>query len=221
MSTMPAWSYSSLTAYETCPKRYYLTKVTKEIIEPQTEATLWGNKVHKALELRIKDKTPLPVTMQAYEPYCSRIEITPAQISAETKMALNAQFQPTKWMAKDCWVRSILDVQIDAGEKAAVLDWKTGAVKPDSTQLMLSAAFMFHSKPYVQTVTTSFIWLKENTATRETFEREQLPEIWNEFLPRVKRLELAYEKDRWEAKPSGLCKDWCPVGKAKCEHCGS
>ena len=45
------WSYSALTSYETCPKRYQLTRVTKQVTEPQTEATRWGNEVHKALEL--------------------------------------------------------------------------------------------------------------------------------------------------------------------------
>ena len=216
----PAWSYSSLTAYETCPRRYELTKVLKKVTEPQTDATIWGNQVHKALELRVKDKTPLPKGMSMYEPLCAKLDVAPGQVFTEKKMALNAQFQPVAWMAKDCWVRSILDVQIDAGKNAAVLDWKTGKAKPESSQLMLSAAFMFHSRPYVQKVTTSFVWLKENTTTKEVFTRDQLPEIWQEFLPRVQRLEIAYRDNKWEAKPSGLCREWCPVGKALCEHCG-
>lgn len=221
MAQMPAWSYSSLTAYETCPKRYQLTRVLKQVTEPQTEATRWGNQVHKALELRVKDKVPLPPGMSSYEPLCAKLDVAPGQVFTEAKMAMNAQFQPVKWMAKDCWVRSILDVQIDAGENAAVLDWKTGKAKPESSQLKLSAAFVFHTRPYVQKVSTSFVWLKENTTTKETFTRDQLPDIWQEFLPRVRRLEIAFQDDKWEAKPSGLCKSWCPVGKALCEHCGT
>ena len=45
MSKPFAWSYSALGAFETCPHRYMVTRVTKAITEPQTEATLWGNRV--------------------------------------------------------------------------------------------------------------------------------------------------------------------------------
>lgn len=216
----PAWSYSSLTAYETCAYRYYLTRVSKEVKEPQTEATTHGNNVHKALEHRIRDKTPLPDTMKQYEKYCTKIETTPGQVFAEQKIALNAQFQPTKWVGDDTWVRMILDVTIDSGARAATLDWKTGKIKTDSKQLMLCAAGVMHSRPYVNEVRTGFIWLKDDKLTTETYKREQLPEIWQEFLPRVKRLEHAYNDSKWEKKPSGLCRDWCPVGKRLCEHCG-
>ena len=34
------WSYSALTAYETCPKRYQLTRVTKQVIEAQNLQSL-------------------------------------------------------------------------------------------------------------------------------------------------------------------------------------
>ena len=45
-----AWSYSSLRAFETCPWRYYLTRVSKEVIEPETEVLKWGNEVHKVFD---------------------------------------------------------------------------------------------------------------------------------------------------------------------------
>ena len=40
------WSYSSLTSYETCPRRYDLVRNKRVVKEPPTEATIWGNKVH-------------------------------------------------------------------------------------------------------------------------------------------------------------------------------
>ena len=68
------WSYSALTSYETCPKRYQLTRVTKQVIEKQTEATVWGNEVHKALELFAKGQKPLPETMEEYGRYVRKIQ---------------------------------------------------------------------------------------------------------------------------------------------------
>ena len=54
------WSYSALSAFETCPRRYQLTRVTKEVVERQHEASIWGNKVHKHLEHYANKTAQLP-----------------------------------------------------------------------------------------------------------------------------------------------------------------
>jgi hypothetical protein len=214
------WSYSALTAFETCPKRFQLTRVTKQVFEPQTEATVWGNKVHKALELFAKTGSPLPADMKAYERYVKKIQAYEGKRVVEERVALDKNLRPTKWMAKDVWVRGVIDIGVVGSEKAYLLDWKTGKRKPDSDQLKLFAALAFAMYPWVDEVVTGFIWLKDRQFDKEKFTREQLPEIWNEFLPRLNRLALAYDQDKWLPKPSGLCRSWCPVGKKLCEFCG-
>ena len=97
MSSMPPWSHSTLTAYETCPRRYYLTKVTREIKEPQTEATTWGNEVHKALEERARDGKPLPVAIKNYEPLVNSITSMDGQKLVEERMAIDKNLKPTQW----------------------------------------------------------------------------------------------------------------------------
>ena len=57
---MKAWSYSMLTAFETCPHQFYRVRVLKDVVEEQGEAALWGDRVHKALENRVRDQEPLP-----------------------------------------------------------------------------------------------------------------------------------------------------------------
>ena len=165
MELTKPWSYSALTAFETCPKRFQLTRVTKQVVEKQTEATLWGNQVHKALELFAAKGQPLPPEMQKYESY----------------------------------VKQILSIE---------------------GKLKLFAALAFAMYPWVQRVVTGFIWLKVEKFDKEVFTRDQLPEIWNEFMPRLSRVATAYDQDKWLPKPSGLCKNWCPVGRSLCEHCG-
>lgn len=219
-SKMPPWSYSSLTAFETCPKRYYLTRVAKKVVEPQTEATIWGNKVHGCLEARIKSGTALPEYLQAYEPMAAKIASREGKRIVEERMTLDRNFRPTKWTDATAWCRGIIDVGVVGSETATLLDWKTGKRKLDSDQLKLFAGFAFAHYPWVQKVKTGFIWLKENLIDKETFTREQIGDIWNEFIPRVQRLEIAYTEDKWPAKPSGLCRSWCPVGKANCDFCG-
>lgn len=220
MSKPVAWSYSALNAFETCPRRYYLTKVTKQVVEPQTEATLWGNQVHKALELRLTQRKPLGDSMAAYEPLVQSIVSKGGKIEAEQKMALTRNLLPTTFFAKDVWVRGITDFTIEKNGKLFVGDWKTGKPDPDSAQLRLSAAMVMAQKPHVKMVINAFVWLKTGDITAEKFTRDDVPAIWQEFAPRVRRLEIAYEENKFPPKPSGLCRKWCPVGKALCEHCG-
>lgn len=215
---MGPWSFSSLTSFETCPRRYYLTRVSREVVEGDTEATLWGKVVHTALEDRING-TPLKADFEHYEKFVTPLERIGKPI-AETQIALTKGFNRTKWDASDAWVRGIIDVHVVNGETGIALDWKTGKPKSDSSQLKLFAAMMFHVYPELKQVRTGYVWLAHDKLTPEEFARPQLGEIWADFLPRVERLELAFEKDRWPAKPSGLCRKYCPVGRKLCAHCG-
>lgn len=219
-----AWSYSALTAFETCPKRYYLTKVSKQVVEPQTDATLWGNKVHKALELRLVDNKPLPEAMASYEPLAQTVAKraeTGWKIEAEAKMALTVDYRPTTWFAKDVWVRGITDFTLSKNDKVFIGDWKTGKPTPESAQLKLTAAMTMHQRPWVNEVTNAFVWLKTNTITAERYTRDDIPGIWDEFNGRVARLDYAVAEQKFPPRPSGLCAKWCPVGKKLCEYCGS
>lgn len=99
-----------------------------------------------------------------------------------------------------------------------VVTHNTGKRKPDSDQLMLFAGFEFADRPYVQEVRTGYLWLKDKKMDTETFTREDIPRIWGHFIPKVERLEKAYEKDEWPAKASGLCNPWCPATTAQCKH---
>jgi hypothetical protein len=206
--TLPAWTFSQLEKFETCPKQFYHVRVAKDIVESQTEATLWGSKVHTAMEDRIRDGTPLPEGMEQWEGFAKQICAMPGEKLAEEKMALDKSFQPAEW--DNAWTRGIADMLIVHGNKAATLDYKTGKRKL-THQLMLYAAYTFAYYPEVETVTTGFVWLRDKKIDRETFTRADIPTIWGTFLPKVRKLEAAYEKDKWMARPSGLCNGWCPV----------
>jgi hypothetical protein len=100
-------------------------------------------------------------------------------------------------------------------------DYKTGKKKPKSGQLRLSAAVAMHQFPDVEEIISAFIWLVDGSITAERFTRADEAGIWQEFMPRVARLDAAVASGNFPKKPSGLCKNWCSVGKALCEHCGS
>jgi hypothetical protein len=225
-----AWSHSVLESHETCPWRHYLTKVSKEVVDPPGTAMYRGRAVHRSFEDRIKQHVSLPPDLAKHEPIVARLE-TLAQggkIEAETQMALDQNYRQVAWFGRGPnapWVRAITDVSVFKKTKAFVGDWKTGKRKSDSTQLKLSAVVMFAVHPWLQEIRNSFIWLDEPNPkfrlTTETYHRKDAADIWQEFLPRVARLEAAHANNQWPKRPSGLCKRHCPVPRAKCEHSGA
>lgn len=218
----PAWSYSSLTAFETCPKRYYHTKVLKDVADPPGEAAMWGSAVHKHLEDRVRDGTSLPVSISHYEGLVAPIIQKEGTKLIEQQFAITKGFQPTDWVAADTWCRGIVDVGVlsPSQDRAVLLDWKTGKRKTDNDQLMLFAGLAFAHYPNLRMVSTGFVWLKENKVDKQRFKREDTTGIWNYFAPRIVRFEAAYEKASFPPRPSGLCRKHCPLHKYQCEFSG-
>lgn len=211
-----AWSYSALTGYETCPRQYYHLRVVKDIKEKPSPAMLEGNRIHKDLELRVKDGRPLPEDLKKYEPLCKKFITAKGETTPEQKIALTADLEETTYFAKDVWLRGVLDVVNIKGSIGKIFDYKTGKRKPDSTQLKLFAAMAFARWPQLERVDTTFLWLKSKEVDKESFTVEDVPLIWQEFLPRVSAMEQAKETDYYPCRPSGLCRGWCSV--ASCEH---
>lgn len=213
---MPPWTHSRLEAYGNCPRQFYHLKVAKDVTEAPSEQQLWGNRVHEALEVRIRDGIPLPEGMQQWEKLASSLESLPGDTYCEMELAVDATFQPCEW--DKSWTRGIADLVKVYDKAAAVFDYKTGKRKLTS-QLRLYAVKLFALMPDVDVVSTGFVWLKDRRIDRERITRDDIPKVWNEYLPKVHQLELSYEKGVWPKRPSGLCRGWCPVGRSRCEFC--
>lgn len=141
-------------------------------------------------------------------------------MEVEQKLAVNERFQKTGYFDKDVWLRCIADVVVVKGDRAFVGDWKTGrrANIHDSDQLQLSAAVIFTHKPWVKSIINAYLWLREGATTSETYTREDVPSIWQKFLPRVARVEESIKQNKFPQRPSGLCRAYCPVHT--CPHNG-
>lgn len=211
-------SFSSLKLFENCPLRYYYQRVAKTVKDLGGEASIYGDRIHKALEVRLKSNDDLPQDAAIYEPLVKSIEVIakPGSLHLEQQLALTENFQPTEWFAKDAWLRSILDVLILRGDTAYIYDWKTGKRRPDFTQLEMFALQAFIHYPDIKTVKTSFIWLKDNALDSRAFTRDQTDKLWEPLLARIRRIEHAAETDNWPARPSGLCK-FCSA-KHMCDY---
>lgn len=219
MRSVFPWSHSSLSAYETCPRRYYETKIAKNFVEDESEQMRWGSAVHKALELRVRDGTPLPENMKQYEKYAMAILRAEGDVHTEQELGVNYDLEACTFDADDCWSRGIDDVVIVKGDTAVSLDYKTGKVKNDESQLKLSALRLFAHFPQVNTVVTSFIWLAHSGPSKPVkYTRDKTDSMWVPFIEKSEKMRWSQENDAWPANPSGLCKAWCPV--KTCPHWG-
>jgi RecB family exonuclease len=139
-----------------------------------------------------------------------KILARPGQKFFEHQMAVNKQLQPVDWFDKDVWIRSIADVLVVDGDTAYCLDYKTGKVKDNPTQLQLFAAMVMWHFPQVQTVKTSFIWLRFDETTNAKYERRFLDALWRALEPRFTKVQEVVDLGVFDTKPSGLC-PWCPA----------
>jgi len=212
---MRCWSFSSLSTFFNCPRQYQLRYVTNAIPYEETEATIYGTRVHEALERYGRDGTPVPEDCEKFTKYVDKMKSLPGTVFFEHEMALTRNLEPCGFNDPEAWCRGVIDVAVIGESQALAADYKTGKVRPDSDQLKLFAGFIMQHYP-VESVKTVYVWLKFNQMTKETYRREDIPEIWKHFITKAERLEAAYEKDKWIPSPSGLCRGWCGA-KDNCE----
>ena len=213
-------SFSALKMYENCPRRYMHQRVNKEVQDEGSDASKYGERIHEALELRLRDQSPLTDETRKYESLCTAIEreSKDGELFVEQKMTLNKNLTPTEWFAPDAWFRSVLDVLMihENQKKAFVLDWKTGKRRPDFTQMEIFALQVFKHYPKVDSVTSALVWLRDYKMDTQVYKREQSNEMWAKIMARINRIYESLEHDTWPPKPSGLC-PWCPA-KHICDY---
>ena len=217
---MTAWSYSSIKTFDQCPKKYYHLKVAKDVKDFGNEATIYGGQVHKAAEDYIKKGTEIPTKFEYISAPLKAIESIPGEKHCEIRLGIaydGQDYTPTKFMAKDVWYRGIADLLILNGEKAYLIDYKTGknAKYEDTAQLDLLAAAVFTHYPEVKTIKSALVYLVSNDFIKKEHKAELRKSYFATFDESLHKLSVAEESEVWNAISGPLC-GFCPV--TSCEH---
>jgi len=215
-----AWSWSRLKNWRTCPKRHYHCDLAKDVQEEESGALKWGHDFHEAMAKRIADGTPLPAkTMSDRWPGFLRKRLEAGvDVKVELQLAMDEQFQPTPWFDQRTWFRGVVDVLAQDDKYAVAMDWKTGGkIQPDMEQLALNAQLIFvHTD--VKEVHTAYQWSQFDDVTLKSYKPEDMVPLWAALMPEVKQMEKAMADMHYPPKPSGLCKNYCPV--KQCQYHG-
>lgn len=215
------WSYSSLSMFQQCPKKYYHNYVAKDVPRDQdTDALREGREAHLAFEERLRDGTPLPDKYAHHEPLMQKLAAMKGTLHCEYEMGLRGDMTPCEFNAPDVWARGIADVLIVDGENAKVLDYKTGKSSKyaDTKQLKLMALMVFKHFPEVKKVRSGLIFVVAKDFVPKDYVLEEAGGYWMDFLPDIKRIENAMENGVWNPAPNFTCRNYCNV--KQCMHNG-
>lgn len=215
-------TYSSISTFETCPWRWYSVRHTQRWADEMGEAAKIGDAGHKALEARMKFGTALPQGWEWLEGISQSIpaQINEARMSMaiEQKIAINRWIQPCDYYAPDYMIRGKIDLMALGSDRAVIDDFKFGKRRP-SEQLKTYALMVMANYPNVQKVKTQFLWVHEPHAIDiDVYPRSELPKMTQGLMGKIIQIEQAVTQNVFVKRPSGLCKNYCPV--FDCEHNG-
>jgi len=212
MSGLKSWSYSAISMYKDCPKKYEIIRAKKLIQEATGKAADEGTRIHTLIEnYLMKDEWNDDLT-----PYKTLLDIVKAK-GGQCEVGYHFRKGMERCEPDDpfCWVRSYIDwIKID-GNSAELIDWKTGRVKP-TNQLGFYAWLVFTAHPEVEKVKATFHWINKGDQMTEWYERKQMATLFRPMQDLLDQIEMSFINDVWVETGNG-CK-WCTVTNEYCSN---
>ena len=215
-------SYSSLKLYAQCPQQWYQVRILKRFPKVDTEATLYGTKVHKFAEELVRDGKEPAEKFPGLDAVRA-LKALKGEKHCELMMGVTQNLEPCSFDAADVWLRGIADLAIVNAPKARVCDYKSGSDKyPDIEQLELMALFIFKHFPEVKIVDGALIFLKTGTIVPRKPEtgngryfRGDEMVLWSKWARKIQQIERSLDAEVFNKCKSGLC-PYCPY--TECEN---
>lgn len=220
-----SWSYSGITLFEQCPKKYYHMRVAKDISEPPSTAMMYGTDVHAAAEYYIRDGTALPEKYSYLNPLLEKLNTYPGQKHCELEMGLqrvDGRLLPCAFNDPNVWYRGIADLVIISpdGKMARIIDYKTGKSSryADTKQLALMAACVFLHFPTVEHIKAALLFVVAEDLVKAEYDAPAAMHIFTELNKILVQRDAAYESEVFNPKKNFTCRAYCPV--LICPHNG-
>lgn len=214
------WSYSSLKTFEQCPKKYYHLRILKDVKDEGSEATIYGQEVHKAAEEYIKNGVPIPKKFEFLKDICDAFSIIGGEKHCELKLGVKRTptgYEPCGFFDQNVWWRGVADLVIVNGTLAFSIDYKTNknAKYADMKQLDAVAAALFTHFPQIEKIKSALAFVVSGELIHKEHYSNLRDSYFATFDEGLDRLAAAQESGVWNANTGPLCK-FCPV--SSCEH---
>ena len=214
------WSYSSIELFGQCPHKYYRLRVKRDIVEPESDAMRYGLDAHKAAEDYVRDDVPLPAKFSFLQPMLDKLKTYEGERLCEYKMGLTKALEPCDFYDKQVWWRGIADLIVLQGDKAKIVDYKTGKSSKyaDTKQLELLSLAVFKHFPQIKHIKGGLLFVVVNDFVQGKYSADESNTYWARWLPKTAMLEKSFENGAWNPRPNFTCQKWCPV--KDCIHNG-
>lgn len=205
------YSFSKINTYRTCAWQYRAKYITKEVKFTQSPQALWGVEVHECAEHYINDGKLLTPRFDVLRPYLTALDQIEGIKRAEVELAIKEDLTPCGFWDADAMLRGKIDVLVDQGDKAIILDWKTGRAKPqDRDELRCFSVLTFLNKPEIEKTKNTYIWLKKDAPpTIEYWTRDKVSELLEQLQETIQRIEHDTCYDSFKPRKNGLCQSYC------------
>lgn len=211
MATKPhVHSYTSMSLYDKCPRRFYEEKVLKMHPAQESEAMRFGNAVHKAIEDYVLGK-PLGQIASTYKSTIDAALSKGTTYHPEVKLAVTKDWKTTGFFDNDAYIRGAADLIVtNETEIGYSFDWKTGSAKYASvTQLDLMNVMTFAKFPNLQAIKSGLIFLVNPSVKFCINERSKSERSIATWLAKADEIDSAIASGVLPEKPNNFCGN-CP-----------
>jgi CRISPR/Cas system-associated exonuclease Cas4 (RecB family) len=221
---MIALSWSRLTTFQQCPRKFHLQFISKSFKEEEKSIHLIkGEQLHKQLEDYVIAKNggapmPLGFSPEVREtlPYVDKLFSLYNSVHPEAQVACNIEWKPVEWFDKSTAWRAIWDVVGLRPQTCFIGDYKSGRIYPYGQgfgQLHLSAVVALERFQDVPEVNAAYIYVEHRKVTPIKVTREQLSEVRDHFNKEFEKVQM---EKTWDPTPNEFCK-YCQATKAQCQ----
>lgn len=213
------WSFSSLKTFQQCPKKYYHTKIARDVVEPDTTATLYGKSAHTVAEEYIRDDKPVPPQFAYMQATLDALKQIPGEKLCEVKLGLTKNLESCDFDAPNVWWHGIADLVVINRETGVAhsVDYKTSksARYADVKQLDLVACGLFAKFPEIKRVRSALLFVVSKEFVKAEHHAEMMLKYVEKPAQDVARIEAALKNGVWNPVQGPLCK-FCSV--KQCEY---
>lgn len=226
---MIALSWSRLSTYMACPRKFHLAYISKSFREEEKSIHLVkGEQLHKQMEDYILARNGMGVMPLGFSaevkqslPYVDKLYTLFEAIHPEAQVAADINWKACEWFAKETAWRAIWDASALSANKCFIADWKSGKVYPYGDgfgQLHLSSVIALERWEALPEVTSAYVYLEHRVVTPIKVTREKTTQVDSQgklipALPAVKQYFVDwFDKVQME-------KAWEPIANENCRYC--
>jgi hypothetical protein len=223
----PVLSYTLVNCFNACPHQAYHRYIAKTIPFQKTEAMVYGDDVHKAMERRLKEGKvhtgPHERTLDKAYKYCSLLDDIGNKdypVRVEYFIGIKIDASPCAWDADGVWFRGKADVGVivppfdGRSGQGWLIDWKTGNKREDPFELECQSMLLHAHHPNITSWVGEYFWFKEDYpyGLRHTLDpmrtHQKVGGIYGDMVK-------CWETGNWPKRKNPLC-PWCSV--SSCEN---